>query len=49
MIKVLRQRKVPFEQLIFPDEVHSFLLQRSWVKAYEATFEFLDRQMQKKP
>ncbi|AEE51014.1 prolyl oligopeptidase family serine peptidase [Haliscomenobacter hydrossis] len=48
MIKVLRQRKVPFEQLIFPDEVHSFLLQRSWVKAYEATFEFLDRQMKQK-
>ncbi|WP_373553675.1 prolyl oligopeptidase family serine peptidase [Haliscomenobacter sp.] len=47
MIKVLRQRKVPFEQLIFPDEVHSFLLQRSWVKAYEATFEFLDRHLKK--
>jgi dipeptidyl aminopeptidase/acylaminoacyl peptidase len=47
MIKVLRQQKVPFEQLIFPDEVHSFLLQRSWVKAYEATFEFLDRHLKK--
>lgn len=47
MIKVLRQRKVPFEQLIFPDEVHSFLLQRSWVKAYETTFEFLDRYLKK--
>lgn len=47
MIKVLRQRKVPFEQLIFPDEVHSFLLQRSWVKAYEATFEFLDKHLKK--
>lgn len=47
MIKVLRQRKVPFEQLIFPDEVHSFLLQRSWIKAYEATFEFLDKHLKK--
>jgi dipeptidyl aminopeptidase/acylaminoacyl peptidase len=48
MIKVLRQQKVHFEQLIFPDEVHSFLLHRSWVKAYEATFEFLERQMGKR-
>ena len=29
--------------LVFPDEVHGFLLHESWVKAYEATVEFFDR------
>ena len=32
-----------FEQLIFPDEVHGFLLQNNWVRCMEATFEFIDR------
>ncbi len=39
----LRDRGVYFEQLIFPDEVHGFLLHDNWVRAYEATFEFIDR------
>jgi dipeptidyl aminopeptidase/acylaminoacyl peptidase len=48
IIEALRPRGVYFEQLVFPDEVHSFLLHRSWVKAYEAAFEFIDRQFLKK-
>ena len=39
----LRDRGVYFEQLIFPDEVHGFLLHDNWVKCLEATFEFIDR------
>ncbi len=39
----LRERGVHVEQLAFPDEVHGFLLHRNWVKAYEATAEFLLR------
>lgn len=39
----LRDRGVYFEQLIFPDEVHGFLLHDNWVKAQEATFEFIHR------
>ena len=39
----LRDRNVDFEQLIFPDEVHGFLLHDNWVRCYEATFEFIDR------
>ncbi len=39
----LRRQGVPCEQLIFPDEVHSFLLHRNWINAYEATFRFIDR------
>lgn len=44
LAEMLRKRNVYFEQLVFPDEVHSFLLHRNWVKAYEASFEFINRQ-----
>lgn len=47
LAELLRKRNVYFEQLIFPDEVHSFLLHKHWVKAYEATFDFIDRQFKK--
>ncbi len=39
----LRQNRVPVEQLIFPDEVHGFLMWRSWITAYSATASFFDR------
>lgn len=39
----LARRGVPFEQLVFPDEVHGFLLHRNWVAAFEASLDFLDR------
>ncbi len=32
------------EQLVFPDEVHDFLLNQSWLKGYQATSDFFDRQ-----
>ncbi|MDH5588442.1 MAG: prolyl oligopeptidase family serine peptidase [Gemmatimonadota bacterium] len=41
----LAARGVEFEQLIFPDEVHGFLLHRNWVAAYEAALDFLDRRL----
>ncbi len=37
----LRKRNIPFEQLILPDEVHSFLLHKNWVKVYEASYRFV--------
>ena len=41
----LRRRKVEVEELVFPDEVHDFLLYKSWHEAYEATVGFLDRKL----
>ena len=41
----LRKRGVPVEELIFPDEVHDFLLWRNWVSAYHAADEFLGRRL----
>ena len=43
----LRKRKVEFEQLIFPDEVHSFLTYRHWLDAYTAAADFFERKLKK--
>jgi len=43
LVARLRKREVHIEQLIFPDEIHDFLLHRSWLKAYHATSDFFDR------
>jgi len=34
---------VPFDQLVFPDEIHDFLLHRTWLAAYHAASDFFDR------
>jgi dipeptidyl aminopeptidase/acylaminoacyl peptidase len=41
----LREQNVEFEQLVFPDEVHDFLLQRDWLAAYHAGSDFFDRKL----
>lgn len=41
----LRDRGVEFQQLIFPDEVHGFLLHRNWMRAYEAADSFLEEKL----
>ncbi len=39
----LRARNVLVEDLIFPDEVHDFLLHRDWLAAYERAGAFFER------
>jgi dipeptidyl aminopeptidase/acylaminoacyl peptidase len=36
----LRQEHVKVEVLVFPDEIHDFLMYKTWVKAYGATADF---------
>jgi dipeptidyl aminopeptidase/acylaminoacyl peptidase len=43
LVEALRKQGVAFEQLIFPDEIHDFLLFADWVRAYHAADEFLGR------
>jgi dipeptidyl aminopeptidase/acylaminoacyl peptidase len=43
LVARLRERNVHVEQLIFPDEIHDFLLHHSWLKAYHAASDFFDR------
>ncbi len=45
LVQRLRQNHVPFEELIFPDEIHDFLLWRSWIRAYSAEAEFFERKL----
>ena len=44
----LRARGVHVEELVFPDEVHGFLLHKDWVKAYEAEASFFERELMKR-
>jgi dipeptidyl aminopeptidase/acylaminoacyl peptidase len=43
LVARLRTRNVEIEQLIFPDEVHDFLLHRNWLAAYHAASDFFDK------
>lgn len=49
LVEALRRRNVHVEQLIFPDEVHGFLLHRNWLAAYQAAADFFDRMLKNKP
>ncbi len=46
LAEALASRSVDYEQLVFPDEVHGFLLHDNWLAAYEAASDFLDRKLE---
>jgi dipeptidyl aminopeptidase/acylaminoacyl peptidase len=39
----LEERNLPFEELVLPNEIHGFLRHASWLRADEATANFLSR------
>jgi dipeptidyl aminopeptidase/acylaminoacyl peptidase len=43
LVEALRKQHVPFEQIVFPDEIHGFLTHRRWLEAYHATEIFLKK------
>jgi dipeptidyl aminopeptidase/acylaminoacyl peptidase len=45
LLQRLRAQRVHVEELVFPDEVHDFLMWKSWIKAYGAAEEFFGREM----
>lgn len=45
LVEALRKQNVPFEELIFPNEIHDFLLHRDWVTAYKAAADFFNRKL----
>ena len=45
MAEKLRERKIYFEELVFPDDIHDFLLHKNWLKGYHAAADFFDRKM----
>jgi len=48
IVEALRKQGVYHEQLIFPDEVHGFLLHQNWMRAYQATADFFNRMLKDK-
>jgi dipeptidyl aminopeptidase/acylaminoacyl peptidase len=48
LVARLRARGVTIEQLVFPDDVHDFLLNRNWLAGYRATSDFFDRRLKKR-
>jgi dipeptidyl aminopeptidase/acylaminoacyl peptidase len=47
LVHLLREHHIPYEQIVFPDEVHDSLLWRTWVRVFQATGEFFDRTLVK--
>lgn len=47
LVTKLREKKVPVEVLVLPDEVHGFLRYQSWANVFDTAKEFLDRQLKK--
>jgi len=47
LAEALRRRKVPFEQLIFPDEGHDFLVYAHWLEAFRRAAGFLEEHLKK--
>jgi dipeptidyl aminopeptidase/acylaminoacyl peptidase len=45
LVEALRNQRVEFEQLIFPDEIHDFLTQAHWTAAYAAAADFFARKL----
>ena len=43
LVQRLRKQNVEFEELIFPDEIHDFLLWKSWIAGYRAGADFFNR------
>lgn len=42
-VEALRKQGVPFEQIVFPDEAHEFLIHAHWLEAYRAAEAFLGK------
>ncbi len=49
LASALRAQGIPFEEHVFPDEIHDFLLHRTWVAAYGYAADFFDRHLKPAP
>ncbi len=45
LAEALRKQKVNVEELVFPDEIHDFLLHRDWIAAYSASASFFEQHL----
>jgi len=47
LVQLLRARKVPMELIVFPDEVHDFLVHARWLRVFEAADAFFEKYLRK--
>ena len=47
LAEALRRRNVPFEQLVFADEGHGFLVHAHWLEAFRRASDFLEKYLKK--
>jgi dipeptidyl aminopeptidase/acylaminoacyl peptidase len=45
LVRLLRKNNVYFEEIIFPDEIHDFLLHKDWLRSYQASADFFDKHL----
>jgi dipeptidyl aminopeptidase/acylaminoacyl peptidase len=45
LVQKLRAQHVPFEEIVFPGEIHDFLLWKDFIRSYSATTEFLQKHL----
>lgn len=45
LVRKLRELKVEYEQIIYPDEVHDFLLHKNWAEIFNAAGKFFDKHL----
>ncbi|HXY96431.1 MAG TPA: alpha/beta fold hydrolase, partial [Steroidobacteraceae bacterium] len=46
LAEALRMHGIDYQELVLPDEIHGFLRYASWVRAYQATADFLDAKLE---
>lgn len=47
LVQRLKEQHVQFEEIIIPDEIHDFLLWKTWIRGYKATADFFNRKFGK--
>ena len=47
LVQLLRAKNVHYELIVFPDEVHDFLVFQRWLKTFNAADDFLNRFLRK--
>ncbi|MGH9852034.1 MAG: prolyl oligopeptidase family serine peptidase, partial [Blastocatellia bacterium] len=45
LVRRLREQKVELETIVYPDEIHDFLLHRHWLEIYDAAAKFFDKHL----
>ena len=45
LVQRLRENRVPFDQIVYPNEIHGFLLWKDWIRSYKATAQFFQQHL----